>query len=214
MQNWISEDRQHFCNFESFLNSLALIDITFRTKKQPEKGDLLVSDPFANDLYFSRSVVLLCDHDETGSFGFVLNNMLDVKLHALVPKFPNKETRIALGGPVDKDSIFYIHAFPNIDGSQEVGESLYFGGDFQQIIDLLVINPDEISNIRFFLGYSGWSANQLNEEMKNNAWVVSNTKNNNDVFLSNDKSFWNKIMKQLGRKFEVMSNFPIDPNNN
>jgi len=191
-----------------------LIDITFRSKKQPEKGDLLVSDPFANDLYFSRSVVLLCDHDKSGSFGFVLNNMLDVKLHDLVPKFPNKETRLALGGPVDKDSIFYIHSFENITRSQKICRNLFFGGDFQAIIDRIKEKPENNSKIRFFLGYSGWSANQLTEEMKNNAWVVSDTIDYKDVFLSNDKSLWKKIMAQLGKKFELMSNFPIDPNNN
>ena len=191
-----------------------MIDITFRSKKQPEKGDLLVSDPFANDLYFSRSVVLLCDHDKSGSFGFVLNNMLDVKLHDLVPKFPNKETRLALGGPVDKDSIFYIHSFENITRSQKICRNLFFGGDFQAIIDRIKEKPENNSKIRFFLGYSGWSANQLTEEMKNNAWVVSDTIDYKDVFLSNDKSLWKKIMAQLGKKFELMSNFPIDPNNN
>lgn len=192
-----------------------MIDLTFSTQKAPSKGDILLSDPFESDQYFTRSVVLLCDHDDNGSFGFVLNNYLDIKLHSLIPKFPSVDTKVSVGGPVDTESVFYIHTFGEfITGSTKIGEALYFGGDFDEILEQMNQTPENVQKVRFFLGYSGWSPNQLKEEMSKNSWIVSTDYKGKDLFDTHEKNLWEKLMKKQGKKFEMMANFPLDPTNN
>lgn len=192
-----------------------MIDLTFSTQKAPSKGDILLSDPFESDQYFTRSVVLLCDHDDNGSFGFVLNNYLDIKLHSLIPKFPSVDTKVSVGGPVDTESVFYIHTFGEIiTGSTKIGDSLYFGGDFDAILEQMNQTPENVQKVRFFLGYSGWSPNQLKEEMSKNSWIVSNDYKGKDLFDTHEKNLWEKLMKKQGKKFEMMAKFPLDPTNN
>lgn len=192
-----------------------MIDFSFSNSKTPTQGALLLSDPFAGDSYFTRSVVLLCDHNDEGSFGFVLNNYLEVDLHTLHPSFPEINSRIGIGGPVDTQSIFYIHSFGDqIENSIKINENLYFGGDFNQLIALLQKDESLNAQVRFFLGYAGWSINQLNEEIKENAWIVTNAYSNNEVLSTQHFDLWKELMQKQGAKFKLMSEFPLNPNNN
>lgn len=192
-----------------------MIDLTFNSKQKPQKGALLIADPFAGDDFFTRSVVLLCDHNDDGSFGFVVNNYLDIDLHTLIPDFPKLSSKIGIGGPVDRESIFYIHSFgEKISKSVAIGESLYFGGDFEDIVAILKEDPTTESNIRFFLGYSGWSSNQLNEEMEKHAWIVTSTYQKEEILDTNELELWKKLMTKQGKKFKLMTDFPLNPMNN
>ncbi len=195
---------------------IRLIDFSFNTTSKPGKGSLLLSEPFASDHYFTRSVIILCDHnDETGTFGFVLNNYLDVELHTLNPRFPVIETKVSMGGPVDTESIFYIHSFgPKVNDSIHVGGDLYFGGDFDAIVALVEENPVNANKVRFFIGYAGWSPNQLHDEIEQNSWIVTNKYNLSDLLNTKERDLWKKIMVEQGGKFRMMSEFPINPNNN
>lgn len=193
-----------------------MIDFSFNTTLKPGKGALLLSEPFATDQYFTRSVVILCDHnEETGTFGFVLNNYLDVELHTLNPRFPVMETKVSMGGPVDTESIFYIHSFGDeIPDSIHVGGDLYFGGDFDAIVKHLQEDGTNARKVRFFIGYAGWSPNQLNDEIEQNSWIVTNKYHLPDLLATSDEDLWKKMMTQQGGKFRMMSEFPINPNNN
>ena len=86
-----------------------MIDITFKNKIPPQKGRILISDPFLGDDYFERSVVYLCEHNQEGSFGFVLNNLVEINLNDLNDQFPEITTKISTGGPVETESMFFIH---------------------------------------------------------------------------------------------------------
>ena len=192
-----------------------MIDLTFNSKQQPEKGSLLIADPFAGDDFFTRSVVLLCDHNIDGSFGFVLNNYLDIDLHTLLPDFPKLTTKIGIGGPLDRESVFYVHSLGDkIKKSVAISESLYFGGDFDDVISLLKKDRTTESNIRFFLGYSGWSSNQLNEEMQIHAWIVTSNYKKEEILNTNESELWKKQMVKQGKKFKLMTAFPLNPMNN
>ena len=191
-----------------------MIDITFSTKADPEIGSLLIADPFANDNYFTRSVVLLCNHDADGSFGFVLNNYIDIELHQILPGFPDVKTRISVGGPVETDSIFFVHKLDSIKDGMDIGNGLKFGGTFSNMVEELKSNPELINQVRFFMGYAGWSKNQLADEMKTNGWIVSNEFNINELFQNFSTNLWKEIMEKKGGKFKLMSDFPLDPTNN
>ena len=192
-----------------------MIDLTFSNKKNPSKGDILLSDPFESDQFFTRSVVLICDHNEEGSFGFVLNNYVSIDLSAIIPEFPIIDSKVSIGGPVDSESVFYIHSFGDeVPGSTKISPSIYFGGDFTKVIQLLQESKENTSKIRFFLGYSGWSPNQLMDEMNTHSWIVSSKKVVTELFDTKETKLWEKLMKRQGKKFEMMAKFPLDPTNN
>lgn len=192
-----------------------MIDLAFKNNKNPEMGNLLISDPFLDEDYFRRSVILLCDHNDNGTFGFVLNNYLDVDLHEIDEDFPNIQARISVGGPVDTQNLFFIHSFKEkIEGSVAINEELSFGGDYERILELLTLNPSLKNQIRFFLGYSGWSKDQLKGELKENSWIVTNNIKTEEILDTANNQFWNYCLEKQGERFKTISKFPINPNDN
>ena len=191
------------------------MDITFQNNKAPDKGKLLLSDPFLSDGYFDRSVVLLCEHNEKGSFGFVLNNYLDIAFEDIANDFPAFDTKVSIGGPVSKENLFFIHTLgDSIPNSEKITPQIYAGGDFQIILDLIQSNTINNHQIRFFVGYSGWGENQLKEELNENAWIVSDADATDLIMDIHNDQLWETLMKQQGKKFERMTNFPQNPNLN
>ena len=180
----------------------------------PAKGRLLISEPFIEDPHFKRTVILLCEHNESGSFGLVLNNYIDLQISSVIPDIEPFKSRISVGGPVSNSSIFYLHTFGDaIDGSMHVFENVYRGGDFEQIKHKLkegLISPKEI---RFFVGYSGWDKEQLSFELKEKSWIVSDA-SQDQVMNTRNINLWSQSLRALGDDFALLSNFPSDPNLN
>lgn len=193
-----------------------MIDFNFENNATPQKGSLLISEPFLSDTYFSRSVVLLCDdHPEEGSFGFVLNKYVDIDLGELIEDFPSLSMKISIGGPVDTSNLFFIHRLgDSIPNSAKVSDGIYFGGDFQLLKEILEADPTKIDSVRFFIGYSGWSKGQLDDEINEKSWLVVNDYPVNAVFDTSDVAIWKHLMEKQGTKFKVMSNFPKNPSDN
>jgi putative transcriptional regulator len=191
-----------------------IFDIAKMNQLAPEKGLILISEPFNEDKYFQRSVVCLCEHTEKGSFGYVVNNLLDVKLSELIPSIKSDDFKVGLGGPMSPNNVYYIHTLGDeISGSVKIKDGLYTGGDFEQIITLM--NTGLISNhqIQFFLGYSGWSAGQLEDEIEKSSWIVSKYETL-DIMEKNDNDFWKSILESKGGKYQLIANFPLDPSLN
>lgn len=191
-----------------------LFDIAKLNTQSPDKGLVLISEPFNEDKYFQRSVICLCEHNDKGSFGYVVNNILDVKLTELIPAINSDDFKVGLGGPVSPNNLYYIHTLGDeIEGSVEVKKGLYTGGNFDQVKTL--INTGLIGNhqIQFFLGYSGWSSGQLEEEITRNSWIVSEF-NISDVMERNDEDYWKNILQEKGGKFQLIANFPLNPSLN
>lgn len=192
-----------------------MIDFSFENSLKPQRGSLLVAEPFMNDSYFARAVVLLCDHtEEEGSFGFVLNNYVELNLEELVEDFPQIQTKVSIGGPVDTSNLFYIHRIEGIPDSLEASNGVYFGGEFETIKEILKATPERAKDVRFFIGYSGWSKGQLDEEMVDKSWVVVNEFGPELIFDTNDTHIWKHILEKQGAKFKVMTNFPQNPSDN
>jgi len=174
-------------------------------------GTLLIAEPFLKDPNFKRTVVFICDHQKEGSFGFVLNRMYEYPLDELMNNIGEMKIPVFYGGPVQMDTIHFLHQYPDkIAGSYEVLNGIYWGGDFELAIDLLKSGQIETSKIRFYIGYSGWSEGQLNAELKENTWLTS-TATRNIVFHSKSEEIWKDALKELGGDYEMMINFPIDP---
>lgn len=178
---------------------------------KPERGRLLVSEPFLPDPNFDRTVVLLCEHNEEGSFGFVLNKESEVSLGELMEDIQGFNQTVYVGGPVQHNTLHYIHRFPSLEGSVEIVNGLYWGGDFDQLVSLMDTHQVEERDIRFFVGYSGWDKDQLEEEMDTKSWIVANLNNPEIIFESGQSNMWKRVLRDMGGKFNVYSNYPSDP---
>jgi putative transcriptional regulator len=178
---------------------------------EPTAGVLLIADPFLKDPNFLRTVVFLCEHKEEGSFGFVLNRQYENTLSELLPDLEGQDIPVYYGGPVQVDTIHFLHQYPaEIPGGVEVLNGIYWGGDFDALIDLLKKEQVERSRIRLFIGYSGWGEGQLESEIAEKTWLtVKATKKL--IFHSDHKEVWKDSIKHLGGDYEMMVNFPIDP---
>ena len=133
-----------------------MIDLKVYNNLSPEKGRVLITEPFLEDDYFERSIILLCEHNSDGSFGFVLNNYTELKLQDIVD-FPEFETKISTGGPVSEKHLYFIHTIGDeITDSIHIAGSIYMGGDFEQVKEKIKMGLIRPTQIRFFIGYSGW----------------------------------------------------------
>lgn len=178
---------------------------------KPSKGRILISEPFLIDYYFKRSVVLLAEHNEEGSFGLIINKPVDMHLSDILQDFPEFDAPIYLGGPVKTENLYFIHTQGElIEGSLKILEGLYWGGDIEQIKELITIGKLSHEEIKFFVGYSGWVPKQLEGELTKNSWLVSNIKAKK-VMAFNPEQMWDDVIKNLGRDYAYWTNFPSDP---
>jgi putative transcriptional regulator len=176
----------------------------------PRQGRILISEPLLSDSYFKRSVVLLTEHSENGSVGFVLNKPIDLQITDVIKDFPSFDTRLYVGGPVGKDTVHYIHTLGEIiPNSVHVKDNIYWGGDFDSIKESIREGLVDPSQIRFFLGYSGWSPRQLEGEIENNAWLISEVESSR--IMSPDNNMWKGILNELGNRYKIWTNCPENP---
>lgn len=192
-----------------------VLDLSFSNTLPPRKGRILLSDPFLGDEYFERSVVYLCEHSEEGSFGFVLNNYIDIQLTQLNEKFPEMMVKLSIGGPVEKETMYFMHTLGDqLKDSLLIDQNIYMGGDFEQLYNEVSVELLSQNKVRFFIGYSGWSAGQLQNEIKEHAWIVANVDNVAELMDITIPDLWKHFMNKLGKKYQIMSDFPIDPSEN
>ena len=178
---------------------------------QVSAGEILIADPFLKDPNFMRTVIVICDHQEQGSFGFVLNKLYDLVLGDLIAGLEDSKFPVYMGGPVQLDTIHFLHRCPElITGGYQITDGIYWGGDFEAVAELIKEDRLTKKDIRFFIGYSGWSEGQLQEEMKQKSWITSKA-TSSLIFLSDADGIWKEALKQLGGEYEQMVNYPIDP---
>ena len=181
---------------------------------KPLQGRLLISEPSLQDFYFKQSVVLLAEHNKDGSFGLIVNKPISVSLNEVTRDFPRFEAPLFLGGPVKTDSIFYIHTLGDVvKESIKIMDGLYWGGDITNIKEMMILNQITASEIRFFIGYSGWASNQLDREMDEKSWVVASAKVI-QIINANPKKMWGNLIRKFGDEYAIWANFPNDPSMN
>lgn len=191
-----------------------MIPLQINKQPSPVKGDLLLSEPFLMDSNFSRVVILLCEHNEEGSFGLILNNTLEIEINSVVTDFPEAKIPVGFGGPVDRNQLFYMHRTPEITGSVEIGRNLFLGGDYPEIKKRITSDEMTHENLRFFIGYTGWSKGQLQNEIDELSWVVMKTPENLNVFEAFDEDLWRELIATMGGKYKLMADYPVNPADN
>lgn len=178
-------------------------------------GKLLYAEPtLNNDINFNRSVVLLVEENKLGTVGFILNKKTMYSTLDLVPEL-NQNFIIYNGGPVEKDNLYFIHNIPElINNSIKITDTLYWGGDFSLVVRLINEKKIDKSQIKFFLGYSGWNSNQLNEEIEEKAWIIDNANEIENLALNTKKNIWKSKLISLGGEYLIWSNSPENPQHN
>ena len=177
-----------------------------------QKGQLLIAEPsIFGDLSFNRSVILLADHNEEGSVGFILNKPLKYTIKDLLPEI-EANFKIYNGGPVEQDNLYFIHNVPHlIPNSIEISNGIFWGGDFELTKDLINKRLVKKKNIRFFLGYTGWDSEQLETEMLSNSWILTRNIYENKILGKASVHFWKEKIIEQGGEYLIWSNAPENP---
>ncbi len=180
-----------------------------------QKSKILVANPFLNDLYFSKTVILLTEHSSDGSVGFVLNKKLELTLQEAVGGFLFFDAPIYFGGPVEENALFYIHTYPQISGALEIMPNLFWGGDFEEIRSLINTTLPPSNSIRFFAGYSGWGAGQLQAEMDSNTWLLQKITAQEVLSEETVPTLWQKQIRFSNKEeYAIWANMPQNPSLN
>ena len=181
-------------------------------KLEPAAGRLLIAEPFMLDPQFKRSVILITEYAEEGVVGFVLNHASGLYINDAVIDFPETDGKLFTGGPCNPDRLHFLHRCPDkIPDGAEIGNGVYWGGDFEVVKTLFQLNLISDSEIKFFLGYSGWGAKQLDRELNLNSWIVSNQFDLDLIFNDEEEKSWKEAVINLGERFAHIVNFPTNP---
>ncbi len=180
----------------------------------PARGRVLISEPFLPDAYFKRSVVLLAEYGEEGALGFVLNKPVDMGIDRLIEGFPPADIPVSLGGPVATNTMHFIHTLGELlPGSKLITGNVYWGGDFSVLKELVREGLAGKGQIRFFIGYSGWSPGQLERELSENSWVITDIDTLRIMSASTPEA-WKEVLHDMGRKYRLWASFPENPSMN
>lgn len=182
---------------------------------KPKIGRLLISGPFMKDPNFIRSVILIAEHNEEGTVGYILNQVGNLCLSDVMEDLLESKNAIYFGGPVEPKTLHFIHCcYDKLGSGDHIGNGIYWGGNFETLKVLLLNNEIKDHEIKFFMGYSGWALHQLEEEIKENSWMVSDVSDTEIVFTNDEDKLWRDVIVNLGPKYAHVSNFPLDPNLN
>lgn len=180
-----------------------------------EKGKFLFADPFLHDPHFKRSVILLVEHNEQGTVGFIMNKRMEIKLDNILPEPLHLDTEVYYGGPVSTNSLYYMHRMGHlISDSVEIGNGYFWGGDFETIRSLVNTSILKKDDIRFFVGYSGWGNGQLLGEVGEKSWVVDDFDLPTAFSEEQALDLWRQKMTTLGNNYALWANFPENPSLN
>jgi putative transcriptional regulator len=124
--------------------------------------------------FFEHTTILVVEHNEKGSLGFVTNKSFEKSLHDLIEFSHAKPFPLMDGGPVDREHLFVLHKRPDlIEGGEQVANGLYLGGNMEQVIKTINTSSVAQQEIQIFIGYCGWDAGELEAEVEERSWRVS-----------------------------------------
>jgi putative transcriptional regulator len=177
-------------------------------------GQLLIAHPLLNDGFFNRSVIYLTNHNSEGAVGFSLNFKTQFMLRDVRPQVKNGNFPIYEGGPVAKNQLFFLHTLGNeISDSYHVENNIYVGGDFNELLQVIEQGKVKSYEVRFFAGYSGWSEQQLEEEIRNGHWLVTHPRDKG-FFTQDPTDLWGQQLSEVKGSYGIFANFGCDPSMN
>ncbi len=188
---------------------------SFERNKVIEPGSLLISEPFMADENFKKSIILICEHSkEDGTLGFVLNHATEFTLSDLIDDLKDCKMIVNFGGPCELHSLHYIHTLGEmVPESTDLGNGLFWGGEFEAVINLINNGIGNDDNIKFYLGFSGWTYDQLIEEVHDSSWIIGKSRKEM-LFEFDPQNLWHKVLEEMGTAYKILSNYPENPSLN
>jgi putative transcriptional regulator len=140
-----------------------------------QSGTIVQSTATLNGTEFENSLIVITEYNDNGAIGFVINKVFERTLNALQEFSHIRHFNLYDGGPVDKEHLFFIHRRNDIvkEGSLVVG-NIYVGGNFTQAVQAINNYAIIESDIKIFIGYCGWDAGELEAEITEGSWIVTN----------------------------------------
>lgn len=172
---------------------------------EPQKGSLLVSEPFLKEEWFSHSVICLIEHEKnSSSMGVVMNRRIPFSLQKLMDGVERREKiPVYCGGPMSRDRLFFIHRLGDvIPDSRQVTDDLYVSGDFRVMKEYINSGEPLEGRIRFFVGYSGWERHQLEGEIANRIWAVTAIANARSLLTGYGDAYWHRYVRSMGDPYK------------
>jgi putative transcriptional regulator len=158
------------------------------------------------------SKILQAGNNSEGSFGLVLNKPSILHLSELVEELSFLESEVFVGGPVEQNTLHFIYFGEKVlEGSLPIGDGLWWGGDFDSLVEQLRTGILDSNLVRFFIGYSGWGSGQLSDELSENTWIICDHKIDLEVMQHTPDELWRVLLKMMGGEFKVIANYPLDP---
>lgn len=178
---------------------------------QSLRGQVLLDGGNLHGSWFHRTVVLVCHHDAEGAFGLVLNKPAGHPVgEAIVADLPDtlRELPLFVGGPVQPAALSFLHADSYLPDAS-VMENVDLGHDLDDLVDL----GESFSSTRrlaVFAGYAGWSAGQLDDEMRREAWLT-HPATPELIFEGDPAQLWRNILRAKGWRYHLLADAPDDP---
>ncbi len=183
----------------------------------PGKGSLLVASPTLADPNFSRSVIFLLAHDESGTLGVVLNRPSPVPVEEIVPGWGDlaaSPSVLFTGGPVQPTAAICIGRTELPEAAEAAGFAPLIGplGTVDLHEDPIDV-PVPLAEVRVFTGYAGWGAGQLADEIETGSWHVLEG-HHEDVLSSDPAGLWPRVLRRQGGWLAALALYPPDLSSN
>ena len=178
---------------------------------QIQKGTFLIATPEIDMGMFFRGVILLCEHNQNGSFGLVINKKLDLELPEEIiniHNLSNPRVEIRAGGPVQTNQMMLLHTSKTIPNQTlQICEGVYLGGDLQFLQDCLA--DEHGPDVHLCFGYAGWGAGQLEREFLDGSWYL-HPASSHFIFNVPAEKLWQQLLRDMGGKYASLSMIPED----
>ena len=174
-------------------------------KNEVDIGTILISKPFMEDKRFEKTIILIVEVSSEGTVGFIINKETTQHVDIIIEDCPKLNINVKYGGPVSTDNVFYIHQNSDLKtSSQEVKAGIFWGGELDDVIKRHQSGTLSIDEISFFLGYTGWEKNQLEEEIQEGSWIISNM----HLTQINKNLDWSQLLIDVNKEYEVWAKAP------
>lgn len=146
---------------------------------QPKPGLFLHATPILDDDFFAGAVIYLTECNASGAMGFIINRPFGRSLHELEEFRHSRPFALSDGGPADREHLFFLHCRPDlVAGGTPVDDTVYVGGDFQQVRNGINNGRLSAAELKIFVGYCGWHAGELEVELAEGSWELKSEETN------------------------------------
>ena len=174
------------------------------------KGKILISSPsLLTDMIFYKSIILIVDQTDEGITGFILNRPSDLFMIKEVESSEKIKIDLYYGGPVSSEHFYLLRSEKNYTEIINIYDNLFWGNDLDFLINQIEKGIIKMDDFILFQGYSGWDLGQLDDEIANDSWIITEKKVE-EIFSYIEKNSWNNLIKQFGHKYKLWSNSPDD----